>query len=350
MLLFVFSARAAAEGLPTVIATSSSAAAEEAPAQTPPPPTPAAEAVTSKPVEATEAEAAALTASVAAESETRATRSAASSAIPPHPSTTDFPGSEGNAVSNSRKGATAIPSTDRALELARTARRIPAEATAAMADSARSTAETVNRAGVLDPVHTLPHHPRQMASGALQMVRGALPSAVEALTLPEGLEDLRSSGGVPPEVGADAFSLPATSAIPRTATAEPAGNLAKPLSRNLLDFAGVEPPPPAAPGLSTSSSRGHPDLGPGGGNLGDVFAGSVDERLADFTPPDGNAPLPAPGSSQGESAGAAGTSFIPIAALLALLALAAPAILRRLGRVPDLRPQTPFVCALERPG
>ncbi|HEX5376134.1 MAG TPA: hypothetical protein VFW48_08240 [Solirubrobacterales bacterium] len=72
------------------------------------------------------------------------------------------------------------------------------------------------------------------------------------------------------------------------------------------------------------------------------------------TPPDDRTPLdgpitPAPGSS-GAAAGPTGSFFVPLAALLALLALAAPAVLRRFGEAPDFRPPTPFVCALERPG
>jgi hypothetical protein len=61
-------------------------------------------------------------------------------------------------------------------------------------------------------------------------------------------------------------------------------------------------------------------------------------------------PLPAPESPGAIAPGSGGPIFVPIAALLALLALAAPAILRRLGEVPAFRPSTPFVCALERPG
>jgi hypothetical protein len=61
------------------------------------------------------------------------------------------------------------------------------------------------------------------------------------------------------------------------------------------------------------------------------------------------APTPAPGSTQA-AAGSSGSTFIPLAALLALLALAAPATGRRLGKAADFRPPVPFVCALERPG
>lgn len=61
-------------------------------------------------------------------------------------------------------------------------------------------------------------------------------------------------------------------------------------------------------------------------------------------------PAPAPESPASAPAGSGGTSFVPIAALLALLALAPPATLRRLGRAPDFQVPTRFVCALERPG
>ncbi len=65
------------------------------------------------------------------------------------------------------------------------------------------------------------------------------------------------------------------------------------------------------------------------------------------------APLDAPISPPGflgAVAGSSGSIFIPTVALLALLALAAPAICRRLREAPGLRAPTPFVCALERPG
>lgn len=61
-------------------------------------------------------------------------------------------------------------------------------------------------------------------------------------------------------------------------------------------------------------------------------------------------PLPVPGSPASAVADSGGTSFVPIVALLALLALAAPATLRRIGKAPGFRAPNPFVCALERPG
>ena len=66
----------------------------------------------------------------------------------------------------------------------------------------------------------------------------------------------------------------------------------------------------------------------------------------DPLPPGGPPPANAPGGV----ANFGGSGFVPLAALLALLALAAPATLRRLGEVPCFPAPSPFVCALERPG
>lgn len=66
---------------------------------------------------------------------------------------------------------------------------------------------------------------------------------------------------------------------------------------------------------------------------------------------DGNGPSgPPPQTSPSAAPGLGGSFFVPIAALLALLALAAPAITRRLRERADLSPPLPFACALERPG
>ena len=81
------------------------------------------------------------------------------------------------------------------------------------------------------------------------------------------------------------------------------------------------------------------------------FTGIAIERSRSEAPtPTNNVPLPAPESPGVIAPGSGGPIFIPFAALLALLALVAQAILRRLGEVPGFRPPTPFVCALERPG
>jgi hypothetical protein len=61
-------------------------------------------------------------------------------------------------------------------------------------------------------------------------------------------------------------------------------------------------------------------------------------------------PLPTPESPATAVADSGGPSFVPIVALLALLALVAPTAIRRLGKVADFRAPIPFVCALECPG
>jgi len=69
------------------------------------------------------------------------------------------------------------------------------------------------------------------------------------------------------------------------------------------------------------------------------------------TGPHSPVPLDVPSPPPGAIAPASGDSLlVPFVALLALLALVAPASLRRLREAPVFRASTPFVCALERPG
>jgi MYXO-CTERM domain-containing protein len=98
-------------------------------------------------------------------------------------------------------------------------------------------------------------------------------------------------------------------------------------------------------------------LKPNGGELGlspgtripsAFLASPTTDHLGSPAPSD--VPLPAPKSPANVVPGSGGPSFVPIVALLALLALVAPAALRRFGRAPDFRAPAPFVCALERPG
>jgi hypothetical protein len=81
---------------------------------------------------------------------------------------------------------------------------------------------------------------------------------------------------------------------------------------------------------------------------GAILAASTIDRSGSPAPLD--VPLPAPDLPGAITSGSGGSFFVPLAALLALLALVAPAVLRRLGKVPDFQAPTPFVCALERPG
>jgi hypothetical protein len=82
-------------------------------------------------------------------------------------------------------------------------------------------------------------------------------------------------------------------------------------------------------------------LDPPAGLFGDI------DRDAPLGP---SAPIPESPGSAAPGLGSSGSFFVPIAALLALLALVAPATFRRLREVPNLPAPTPFVCALERPG
>jgi hypothetical protein len=82
--------------------------------------------------------------------------------------------------------------------------------------------------------------------------------------------------------------------------------------------------------------------GQSAGALGAAGEGTPKNFPPDRTPP----PLRAPGV--GPTSG--GSNFVPLVALLALLALAPPASLRRRRSVPDCQAPTPFVCALECPG
>jgi len=137
---------------------------------------------------------------------------------------------------------------------------------------------------------------------------------------------------------------------------------------------------PVGKGLLTGAWLGHLADGPGGLPANPVVAGAAATDLLRVGMPTGvgelravpafsgadfftgtaqrfNAPVPpdSPGFPSGSTtgvgtSGSGATFFVPIAALLALLALASPAILRRLRELPDFPAPTPFVCALERPG
>jgi hypothetical protein len=99
-----------------------------------------------------------------------------------------------------------------------------------------------------------------------------------------------------------------------------------------------------APSLHRSGTLSLSTVSGGAGGLD--FAAPDDSRgpmLPDF-------PLPSPSLPDAVGSGSGGAFFVPFAALLALLALVAPASTRRLRAAPDFRAPTPFVCALERPG
>jgi hypothetical protein len=87
------------------------------------------------------------------------------------------------------------------------------------------------------------------------------------------------------------------------------------------------------------------------GSSASAAAGAVSATPERPARPDVPQPLPAPAPATAATSGAGGsTIFIPVAALMALLALSAPAILRGLKEAGAMRPSAPFLCALERPG
>jgi hypothetical protein len=102
-------------------------------------------------------------------------------------------------------------------------------------------------------------------------------------------------------------------------------------------------------GIRTSAPRdGEKVLSPETRSPFAGHAGPAIDRLGGSPSP--NLPLPAPESPATAVADSGGPTFLPIVALLALLALVAPAATRRLGGAPGFRAPTQFVCALERPG
>lgn len=103
---------------------------------------------------------------------------------------------------------------------------------------------------------------------------------------------------------------------------------------------GLAPNPPNGPSEARS-----PTLA--GVNAVLSSAGSVNPFES---PAPADIPPPAPGSPNAVASGLGGSLFVPLVALLALLALAVPATLRRFGEAADFRAPTPFTCALERPG
>ena len=157
-------------------------------------------------------------------------------------------------------------------------------------------------------------------------------------------------GGSPAPAGAPAASAVPTPVPPISEAARPGG----------LEL-GVEGIRDAAGGVGHEALDRHAAtpaataLGAGGGPL-TIAASSASstpspqsaEHPAPAPERPGPPPLfPAPSSA---SSGPGGVIFVPFAALIALLALSAPATFSRLREVAGPRAATPFVCALERPG
>ena len=113
----------------------------------------------------------------------------------------------------------------------------------------------------------------------------------------------------------------------------PATESGHPVSAGAGSFLGTPPSALASTGTTFVSASDVPPAEPGNG--------------PQHSP---SIPLPsAPGPAFSPGA-AGGWFFIPLAALMALVGLSAPAIMRRLREAAAFPAPTPFVCALERPG
>jgi len=182
---------------------------------------------------------------------------------------------------------------------------------------------------------------------------------------PREIEDLRpgTAAGNPLEGKGEALPLLAVALQQPPASAAPLRTLrAGSPHERAMALNGPLEPPVSRPGgiwpLSLGGPRTPGFFGVGAARLGDdhrfstpagdAYAGDTVRGSREPAPLDSPGPpddLPQVGASPSGS-----TSFIPIAALLVLLALVAPAIDRRRRKTVACSPPIPFVCALERPG
>jgi hypothetical protein len=193
--------------------------------------------------------------------------------------------------------------------------------------------------GSAGPATPVTEATKAVAQGALDAIG---PAAGEALLRPVELLPEPATGPMPdalslpqPPLPSSSFSRPLTGASPLRSPVELGGIETIAADSGVADLLGAS----ATARLSTVA-------------VAAALAGTAVDRTATRagSPAPLNLPPPAPGSPEAVVPGAGGSLFVPLAALLALLALVAPAALRRVGEVPDFRPPTPFVCALERPG
>jgi hypothetical protein len=192
-------------------------------------------------------------------------------------------------------------------------------------------------------------------------LRGALTSLLDSVPIPPAVADL-----LPTPAVADLLPTPAVAdLLPSTEGVEAFPSHGAPgLDRPLLST------PPLVPrhlietgwpsmerlvglsGLEYTDASFGPAAGWSGAPLAEhlttVGAGDAKFEAQQRSPLD--MPLPSPDSPGAATSGSGTTFFVPLAALLALLALVAPATLRRLREVPGFPAPIPFVCALERPG
>jgi hypothetical protein len=212
---------------------------------------------------------------------------------------------------------------------------------------------TLDRVESIDPPVPLTGDPLKPGIEILAKALGVLPPlGIEGLVAPVLSQ---SKEGVPsPPVVYDLPKLP--SAPPPSPAGMPSQQPAAFLDGISMGYLETGPAEAKVERLGSMSADGEPaasgeETPPALGGVADVSLAEAGERSERPPPPDRDGlsqspQLPSPLTASGLG----GSSFVPLAALLALLALAASATLRRLGKVPDCRPPTPFVCALERPG
>jgi hypothetical protein len=228
------------------------------------------------------------------------------------------------------EGAGVAPIAERAAKLVEETRKAPTETVAPVVEQ---TAQTVSRQAPLVR-EALDFVTSSLAEVASPAAEGLLPFAPTPLDFssPATPDEVRSVPGSSESIGL---------LVAEQTIAAPEGGL---LVKHLSAFGGVESARPAALEQPTGSAKVPPTPLPAttGVRL-DPIAGDRPSN----SPTDN--PVP-PFRSPGATSGSGGPSFVPLAALLALLALVAPASFRRRMGVPGFRVPTPFVCALERPG
>jgi hypothetical protein len=246
---------------------------------------------------------------------------------------------------------------DQVSELAGAVHRDASEVTAPVTDAVAATHATVTRsgeraariaeqAGAVDQVGALAHQPFEAAAGVLRHASLAL-QALDKVEAPPGES--------PSQLDLDALLPQTTSMRPDVQrSGSYLHDRSAPL-RSLLTLYLGEPGGVGPSGLEVLSAAHDRAAG------GELFPAPPEapeplegagSHSQDPISNDGNSPSPLYDAlaKTATAPGLGGSSSVPIAALLALLALATPAIFRRLGEGAGFRPPTPFVCALERPG
>jgi hypothetical protein len=252
-----------------------------------------------------------------------------------------------------------------ASELVGTVRRDAAEAAAPVAESGDSVAPLADEGKSVEHVLGSAQHSLQKTAATVAETGKTLSStiaplsgavapvpAVSDLIAPASVEDSPGSAGV----AAGPLSPRPAEGSPGSLLdgASPGGRVATLDDLFLAHFAGpggIEPFRFLASASSGDAVAGGVLVPVMADATGAFSGGGVAASPQVAVPQTGGGPLKPPSElSQAVASGLGGSSFVPIVALLALLALVAPTIFRRLREMPDLLAPIPFVCALERPG